>query len=75
MDWKDRIGEIDEIQGKSQITVLQPTIEFGISLQTESGLIVSPALGLGFEWNVKTRGQPTGEGAIILFGVSIGKIL
>ena len=60
--------------GTTDIVVIQPTAEIGHHwLIGKRGLFVTPALAFGFEINVKTEGEPTGEGAIILLGVTIGK--
>lgn len=74
VDWKDGLGGADEESGLTRITVVQPTVELGYAFRTASDFVVSPAIALGFEWNVKTNGAPTGEGAIVLLGISIGKI-
>jgi len=60
--------------GSSDITVIQPTIELSyIILKNE--LIVIPSLAAGFEVNVRTVGEKTGQGAILLIGLQLGKRL
>ncbi len=74
VDWSD-IGPLDTVTGETSITVLQPTMELGFTILKNSSLIITPTFAFGFEWNVRTKGAPTGEGAIILAGISIGKRL
>ena len=65
--WKDRIGAINQTTGKSEVTVLQPTLMGGYSF--EFGPIrFCPTLALGYEVNIKTKGAETGQGPIILIG-------
>ena len=59
--------------GTTDITVIQPTAEIGYQFLGQSGYFISPSIALGAEWNVSTRGEPTGEGAILLVGVQVGK--
>ncbi len=56
----------------SNITVIQPTIELGYLIKKEFSHI-TPTIAFGYEWNVKTNGEPTGEGAILLLRIQIGK--
>jgi len=73
VDWFD-IGPADQrIEGKTAITVLQPTASIGYTILTSTEIVISPSLSFGYEWNVKTSGEPTGEGTIVLLGVQIGK--
>lgn len=71
--WRNLINTPAESSGKTEIYVIQPTVELGYTILKKSNLLITPTCAVGFEWNVKTEGQPTGEGAIILFGVLIGK--
>ena len=57
--------------GETSITVLQPTAELSYVIRKNS-FYLAPSLALGFEWNVQTDGEPTGEGAILLVGVQMG---
>lgn len=72
IDWKNNIGEPSEISGTTKITVLQPTVELGYLIKKEN-FHFTPTIAFGYEWNVKTEGEPTGEGAILLIGFQIGK--
>lgn len=64
-----------ETQGQTGVTdifVIQPTAIGGYTFELANGkLIFEPALGLGFEINVQTEGEPTGEGAIGLLGINL----
>ena len=68
IDWTDEPSS----SGTTDITVLQPTLELAYSF-IKGDLVISPSLAFGFEWNVRTEGEPTGEGAILLVGIQIGK--
>ena len=75
--WNNNVDWYDDdaggrIEGMSEITVLQPTIEAGYSI-VKNSIFITPSLAFGMEWNVKTQGEPTGEGPILLLGISVGK--
>ncbi len=73
--WKNTIDWSDltpQDSGTSKITVLQPTALLEYKIQNKSSISITPSLGFGYEWNTKTIGAPTGEGAILLLGVFIG---
>lgn len=73
--WDNRIdwtNESPSTSGTTDILVLQPTALLEYKLQTASPLTITPSLGFGYEWNVKTVGEPTGEGAILLVGIFVG---
>ena len=72
VDWYDLDLNNDRVEGKTSITVLQPTAELGYTFYNDS-LVFRPSLAFGVEWNVRTSGAPTGEGPIVLAGFSIGK--
>jgi hypothetical protein len=70
--WNSVDWETDGVMGTTDIFVVQPTAIGGYAIPLADGkLIFEPALGLGFEINVKTEGEPTGEGAIGLAGFSL----
>lgn len=74
IDWKDNIDTPNEIgRGTSKITVIQPTALLEYHVDLGNGFILLPSAGFGIEWNINTKGEPTGEGAIGLLGISIGK--
>ena len=58
--------------GKTDITVLQPTIQLAY-IFLKNDWLFTPHLAFGFEINVKTEGEEVGEGAILLGGISIGR--
>lgn len=70
VEWSDNSPVL---MGETDIIVLQPTLQLGYTMRSESGWYIKPALGFGIEWNVQTEGEPTGEGAILLLGVQVGK--
>jgi len=73
VDWFD-VGVADGgITGETDIIVIQPTAEIGYVWLLKNNVIISPSFSFGFEWNVRTEGEPTGEGAIILIGIKVGK--
>jgi len=61
------------IEGHTSITVIQPTVELGYLFILGKSLHMTPSIAFGWEWNAKTDGEPTGEGAILLLGISVGK--
>lgn len=73
VDWKDGIGTGTEIAGTTNITVVQPTLEAGFAMKVGPSWFFSPSLALGYEINVQTDGEPTGEGPIVLLGFTFGK--
>ncbi len=74
IDWKDRLAGGDEA-GTTEITVIQPTLSLGYAKLFGDALVFTPTVSIGWEWNVRTSGEPTGEGAILLIGFHIGKQL
>ncbi len=71
IDWKDNIGASDEIVGESTILVLQPTAQIGYLFLLNNHWIITPTLAFGAEINIQTEGEPTGEGAILLWGLNL----
>ncbi len=72
VDWAD-IGVNDiRIVGQTSIIVLQPTASMGYAFLISDHFMIQPSLSFGYEWNVKTTGSPTGQGAILLLGVQGG---
>lgn len=67
IDWEN-----DGDSGTTNITVLQPTLMGEYAIKAGENLVFTPSLSFGWEWNVSTDGQPTGEGAILLLGVTMG---
>lgn len=71
IDWRDDEAS-GQVLGHTDITVIQPTLELTYLFE-KPGISFAPSIALGYEWNVKTNGEPTGEGAILLVGIQIGK--
>jgi len=73
VDYANTDPDFNVTEGQTSITVLQPTANIGYTIITSSTFVIRPTLGFGWEWNVRTEGEPTGQGAIALIGVSVGK--
>ena len=73
IDWQDDPSLPDYLFGPTTIPVVQPTAEVGFLFKFGQNWIFAPTLAFGFEINVKTKGEPTGEGAIFLAGLQFGK--
>jgi len=58
--------------GTTEIVVLQPTVQAEYDFMLSDNVALSPSVAFGLEWNVKTDGSPTGEGPILLLGLSLG---
>ena len=71
IDWRDNIDTPPEITGKTDITVIQPTLLLEDAFSLSDKWTLTPSIGIGYEWNASTDGEPTGEGAILLVGVSL----
>ena len=72
VDWVRGVNNPSPLSGETSITVVQPTAELTYSIRTGS-LHIRPSIAFGLEWNVRTEGQPTGEGPILLVGLIVGK--
>ncbi len=72
MRWKDNIGLPNELSGKTELVVLQPTLEAGWLFELSPKWVFAPSLAFGYEVNLATEGSPTGEGPILLAGVQVG---
>lgn len=78
IDWEDTrticsfvgCSEVD-LEGSSDIMVLQPTIGLTYDLPIFKKFTLSPSLSFGWEINVKTKGQDAGQGAIFLVGFEL----
>ena len=58
--------------GTTTLTILQPTLMGEYVFQVSPSIYITPSLCFGWEWNVVTDGEPTGEGAILLVGCNFG---
>lgn len=67
--WYDVSSSNQKITGETDLVVLQPSIEAAYQLEITDTFTIAPSIAFGFEWNVKTKGEPTGEGAILLIGI------
>ena len=74
IDWKENPNLITEVQGRTEITVFQPTAEAGYVVDLKKGnWSFVPSIAFGAEINVKTSGRPVGEGAVLLLGFTFRK--
>ena len=73
VNWKDFINSPLESSGQSKIVVFQPTINLGYKFLLRKNWLITPNLGFGAEFNVKTVGAEVGQGLIILWGIDIQK--
>ena len=74
IDWEDEIPNAEPEMGTTDITVVQPMAEGGYTfLFGQGGWSVSLKVSLGFEVNVKTKGEEVGEGPISLLGLTLNK--
>jgi len=72
VDWAGFNSANSPIFGETKIIVIQPTVEVDY-VWDFGNILFAPSLAFGLEWNVKTEGEPTGEGPILLFGFQVGK--
>jgi len=65
---------ITKNEGVTNIVVLQPTIETGwlFELGKNKNVTLSPNMAFGYEWNIYKDNEQTGNGFIILGGLSLG---
>ena len=69
IDWEEDTGQ----EGETEVSVLQPTAQIGYSFSpTDSRLVFDVSASLGAEFNILTRGEDVGQGAIFLLGISGG---
>lgn len=76
IDWEDDLETALPRKGTTKITVFQPTGEIGYMYQVPNypwafGVNVSA----GWEINIKTKGDPVGQGAIGLLGIKMRYLL
>ncbi|MEM6726789.1 MAG: hypothetical protein AAF598_22315 [Bacteroidota bacterium] len=73
VDWKDFIDQPTEVNGTTNVTVWQPTIEGGYIFRViNDHFYLAPHLALGLEVNVVTDGEEVGQGLIGLLGFQFG---
>ena len=71
IDWISRPGTAMEMRGRSDVLVLQPTVEYGYAAQLSDAWRLETYAALGAEINVDTKGRDVGEGAILLLGFTL----
>jgi len=67
IDW---INIENASEGETSIIVFQPTVILGYSFILHDHFVFTPTLAFGAEINIKTEGEPVGEGGILLWGVN-----
>ena len=72
LSWKDNIGQVNEVSGKTDVTVVQPSVQLGYLFKLNQAVYITPSLSFGYEVNVDTQGEDVGEGPIWLLGVETG---
>ncbi len=70
IDWENKPDAGIQKSGTTTIDVFQPTLVYEYVINAGSITFI-PSLSTGIEWNVKTSGEPTGEGAIVLLGACL----
>lgn len=83
IDWRRDIGFCNLTKcivtnqefGETSITVLQPTIGLGYTIPFSNHYFIKPSLSFGYEINVKIEGEDVGQGAILLVGIQLGRLL
>lgn len=73
IDWEDYPMGGSTLSGTTDIIVVQPTVKGGYTFLFKNYWILDFSLAFGREFNVQTRGEPTGEGFILLGGFTFGK--
>ncbi len=72
LDWRDNIDTPSEVSGRTNVTVLQPTVEVSWHRSFGKKYFFTPSAAAGFEINVDTDGEDVGEGFIFLIGALLG---
>lgn len=77
LDWENRLLFGNQLtQGTTDVTVWQPTLQLGYDLLIDDpGWHLTPSLSFGYEVNIKTDGEPVGEGMILLGGFRLTRYL
>ena len=73
IDWAQYLNAPGTDSGSTKLVILQPTATIGYHLFLGDQLTLTPELALGVEINAITDEEPTGQGAILLGGISLGR--
>ena len=73
IDWVQYLNAPGAGQGTTKLVVVQPTAAIGYRLLLGDRFTLTPELALGVEINAITDGEPTGQGAVLLGGLSVGR--
>ena len=69
--WNDVRWKNDTEAEVSEIFVVQPTAIAGYVWRLGDHFQITPTASFGFEVNMITKGEPTGQGAILLGGINL----
>jgi hypothetical protein len=73
IDWADNIGAANEVNGMTDIVVVQPTAILGYRLNLGDKFVLTPELAVGAEINAIQDGEDVGQGAILLMGITLAR--
>lgn len=72
IDWRDGASR----SGETRVLVLQPGAKLGYGWTLgDSRTVIDISIGLGREVNLRTRGEPVGQGPILLLGFGLQRRL
>ena len=71
IDWLDQLPNDTWFGGTTRLLVVQPTAEAGYQW-VFGNWVLAPSIAFGVEINALTDGEETGQGTILLVGVSGG---
>ena len=74
IDWVDILPNDAQVSGTTQLLVVQPTAEAGYQW-VFGNWTLAPSIAFGVEINAVTEGEETGQGAILLLGISLSRRL
>jgi hypothetical protein len=73
IDWVQYLNAPGTDRGSTKLVVVQPTATIGYRLFLGDRFTLTPELALGVEINAISEGEPTGQGIILLGGLSLGR--
>lgn len=73
IDWTDFLDTPVELNGMTDIVVVQPTAILGYRLNLGDKLVLTPELAVGAEINAIQDGEDVGQGAILLVGITLAR--
>lgn len=73
IDWEGQGPWDQPLSGNSDIIVLQPTAVAGYRILLGENYVLVPEVALGAEVNIILDGEETGQGAIVLGGITLAR--